>query len=136
MQTPHTKPILRKRAAPEGIATQSRTKVQKLAQPTVGAECLFLNKLAQELRDHIYDYVAMTETKIGLYVNFMEDTNFNSHAYSYKGLGDTCRQIRQQYSLRLEHRIKQLVIGFRNTEESTPTPRMYCGGDGILMRID
>jgi hypothetical protein len=72
MQTPHTKPILRKRAAPEGIATQSRTKVQKLAQPTVGAECLFLNKLAQELRDHIYDYVAMTETKIGLYVNFME----------------------------------------------------------------
>jgi hypothetical protein len=91
MQTPHTKPILRKRAAPEGIATQSRTKVQKLAQPTVGAECLFLNKLAQELRDHIYDYVAMTETKIGLYVNFMEDTNFNSHASS-SGISENQKQ--------------------------------------------
>ena len=70
MQTYHTKPIMGKRAAPEDIATQPMAKVQKLAQSTTGTECLFLDKLAQELRDHIYDYVAMSETKIGAHVTF------------------------------------------------------------------
>lgn len=123
MQTYHTKPIMGKRAAPEDIATQPMAMVQKLAQSTTGTECPFLDKLAQELRDHIYDYVAMSETKIGAHVTFKGDSDVEVHAHARKGLGNTCRQIRQEYSLRLERRIKDLVVEFRDAEESTTTPR-------------
>lgn len=97
--------------------------MQKLAEPTAATECLFLTKLAQELRDQIYDYVAMTETKVGLHVKFKEDTDVDSHAYSQKGLGHTCRQIRHEFSLRLKSRIKILVTEFNATDASKPTPR-------------
>jgi hypothetical protein len=123
MQISKQNTALGKRAAPEDIATQPKAKIQKLAQPTVSTECLFLNKLAQELRDHIYDYVAMTETKIGAHVTFKGDSDVKVHAHSRQGLSHTCRQIRQEYSLRLERRIRDLVVEFRDAEESTATPR-------------
>ena len=121
MQTASTKPILGKQPAPEGIATQSTAKMQKLVQPTTSTGCLFLNKLPQELRDRVYDYVAMAETNIGLHVNLEDDSNVKSHAYPPKGLDLTCRQIRQEYSLRLERRIKHLVTELFETPKASTT---------------
>lgn len=59
--------------------------MQKLVQPTTGTKFFFLTKLPQELRDQIYDYVAMADTKIGLYVTLNEDSSVELHAYSTKG---------------------------------------------------
>lgn len=101
MQTPHSKPNLGKRSAPDGFADQSIFKMQKLVQPTTITECFFLAKLPQELRDQIYDYVAMADAKIGIHVTLKEDSNVELYAYSRKGLGHTCRQIKREYSLRL-----------------------------------
>jgi hypothetical protein len=123
MQTPYQNTVLGKRAAPEDIAAQSVAKIQKLAQPTTGTECLFLDKLPQELRDEIYDYVAAAETEIGAHVTFTEDSNMKVQALSKNSLGLTCRQIRHEYSLRLESRIKQLVTELKPTDTSKVTPR-------------
>lgn len=96
-------------------------KVQKLMPPATDNKCLFLTKLPQELRDQIYDDVAMSETKIGTHIALKEDSNVETHAYSYKGLGQTCRQIRQEYLLRLASRIKPLLTEFQNRDTSTAT---------------
>ena len=96
--------------------------MRHLVQPTTGTECAFLNKFPQELRDQIYDYVAMTETKIGAHIT-LDDANVKIHAYSYKGLGHTCRQIRREYSLRLQHRIKLLITELNTANMSTTKPR-------------
>ena len=118
MQTPYTKPKLGKRSAPDGVANQTMAKMQKLVQPTTTTECFFLTKLPQELRDQIYDYVAMADAKIGAHVTLKEDSDVELYAYSRKGLGHTCRQIRLEYSLRLVPRIKSLVTEFQTTPAS------------------
>ena len=121
MQTPTQNTTLGKRPAPEGIATRSMAKVQKLMPPASDNECLFLTKLPQELRDQIYDDVAMSETKIGTHIALKEDSNVETHAYSHKGLGQTCRQIRQEYSLRLSSRIKPLLTELQARDTSAKT---------------
>lgn len=118
MQAPYTKLMSGKRPAPGGIANQSKVKMQKLGQPTTITECFFLTKLPQELRDQIYDYVAMADAKIGAHVTLKQDSNVELYAYSRKGLGHTCRQIRLEYSLRLVPRIKSLVTEFQTTPAS------------------
>lgn len=120
MQTPNQNTALGKRPAPEGFTSQLRTKRQK--RRAEDPECLFLSKLPLELRDQIYDYVAISETKINLHVNLQEGTKVESHANTRKGLGHTCRQIRQEYSLRLENRIRDLVIEFHCPDTPKLTP--------------
>lgn len=122
MQTPTQNTTLGKRPAPEGIATRSMAKVQKLMPPAPDNKCLFLTKLPQELRDQIYDDVAMSETKIGTHIALKEDSNVETHAYSHKCLGQTCRQIRQEYSLRLASRIKTLLAEFQSRDTYKTTP--------------
>ena len=128
MQTPERNTILGKRPAPEGIVTQSRAKMQRLVHTTTGAECFLLTKLPQELRDQIYDYVAMADTKLGAYVTLKEYSSAELYAYSSKGLGHTCRQIREEYSLRLAPRIKCLLVEFQDCIASVATPDKSIGG--------
>lgn len=72
-----------------------------------------------ELRDHIYDYVAPTEREIGLQITLAEQSQPNIHAYSARGLGHTCKQIRQEYSLRLQNRIQDLQNETRDVRAIT-----------------
>jgi hypothetical protein len=66
-------------------------------------------KVPLELRDNIYDYVAYGEQNLGLHVNLEVATEPKLHAYD-KGLSQTCSQIRQEHSIRLQRHIKQLAI--------------------------
>ena len=128
MQTPKRNTTLGKRAAPEGIVTKSMAKMQKLVQPTTGTECFFLTKLPQELRDQIYDYVAMADTQLGAYVTLKDCSSAELYAYSSMGLGHTCRQIREEYSLRLQPRVKDLVAEFQTCISSAAIPDNSIGG--------
>ncbi|GAB7333245.1 hypothetical protein MBLNU13_g04893t2 [Cladosporium sp. NU13] len=114
-----------KRLAPGGVANLPKSKMQKLVQPITDTECFFLTKLPQELRDQVYDNVAMADTRIGAYVTLNEDSSVELYAYSSKGLGHTCRQVRQEYSLRLEPRSKCLLAEFQKciTSKSVGDPR-------------
>ena len=69
-------------------------------------------KIPIELRDNIYDYVAYGEKTLGLHVNMEVVTEPKVHYYD-EGLSRTCPQIRQEYTIRLERRIKQLMIDHR-----------------------
>ena len=73
--------------------------------------CHFL-KILLELRDYIYDYVAYNEKTLGLHINMEVVTEPKFHYYD-EGLSRTCPQIRQEYTIRLERRIKQLMIDHR-----------------------
>jgi len=72
----------------------------------------------QEVRDQIYDYVAVAETNIGLHVRLKERFTAKSHAYAHEGLSHVCRQMRQEYSPRLERRVKDLVTELNDTKAS------------------
>ncbi|KAM0691171.1 hypothetical protein Q7P36_009942 [Cladosporium allicinum] len=69
-------------------------------------------RIPLELRDDIYDYVAYGEKTLGLHVNMEVVTEPKVHYYD-EGLSRTCPQIRQEYTIRLERRIKQLMIDHR-----------------------
>lgn len=72
--------------------------------------CLFLKKLPLELRDRVYDYVAVSEKKVGLHLTLSgQPEPPKTRAYAIKGLSHTCKQTRQEYSLRLQQRIKNLL---------------------------
>ena len=73
--------------------------------------CHFL-RIPLELRDDIYDYVAYGEKTLGLHVNMEVVTEPKVHYYD-EGLSRTCPQIRQEYTIRLERRIKQLMFDHR-----------------------
>jgi hypothetical protein len=64
------------------------------------------------LIDDIYDYVAYGEKTLGLHVNMEVVTEPKVHCYD-EGLSRTCTQIRQEYTIRLHRRIKQLVVDHR-----------------------
>jgi hypothetical protein len=66
-------------------------------------------KIPLELRDDIYDYVAYGEKTLGLHVNMEVVTEPKVHYYD-EGLSRTCPQIRQEYTIRLQRRIKQLMV--------------------------
>ena len=76
-------------------------------------------KIPLELRDDIYDYVAYNEKTLGLHVNMEVVTEPKFHYYD-EGLSRTCPQIRQEYTIRLERRIKQLMIDHRAAFERNP----------------
>ena len=80
--------------------------------------CHFL-KIPLELRDYIYDYVAYNEKTLGLHINMEVVTEPKFHYYD-EGLSRTCPQIRQEYTIRLERRIKQLMIDHRAAFERNP----------------
>lgn len=83
------------------------------ASPTPASSdtrCHFF-KIPLELRDNIYDYVAYGEEKIDLHVNLETAKEPELHAYDHN-LSQTCSQIRQEYTTRLQHRVKLLVEGF------------------------
>jgi hypothetical protein len=89
-----------------------QTKIVAKKQPRITQNiCLFLKKLPLELRDQIYDYVAASETDIGLHVTLArtDQSKPQVHAYPVAGLGHTCKEIRAEYSLRLQRRIKNLL---------------------------
>jgi hypothetical protein len=69
--------------------------------------CHFL-RIPLELRDDIYDYVAYGEMNPGLHINLEVATEPEVHAYD-QGLSQTCTRVRQEYTLRLQHRIKQML---------------------------
>jgi hypothetical protein len=83
------------------------------SQPTSSDDirCHFF-KLSLELRDNIYDYVAYGEKELGLYVNLENVTEPKTHVYD-RGLSHTCAQLRQEYMLRLQRRVKQIDIDHR-----------------------
>lgn len=78
------------------------------AQSSTPIESCFFFKLPPELRDKIYDDVAAAEVNIGLKVTLKHHSSPKVAAYSVRGLSHTCKQIRQEYSNRLQHRIKRL----------------------------
>lgn len=78
------------------------------AQSSTSTKSCFLFKLPPELRDKIYDDIAAAEVNIGLKVTLKRQTSPKVAAYSVRGLSHTCTQIRQEYSNRLQHRIKCL----------------------------
>jgi hypothetical protein len=79
-------------------------------------------KIPLELRDNIYDYVAHAEKNPGLHVNLETATEPKLHAYG-QGLSQTCSQIRQEYTERLQLRIKHMVVDYQTfTEHSSSTP--------------
>jgi hypothetical protein len=69
-------------------------------------------RIPLELRDDIYDYVAWGEKTLGLHVDMEIATEPKYHYYD-EGLSRTCTQIRQEYTIRLQPRIKQLMIDHR-----------------------
>jgi hypothetical protein len=93
------------------MPTRQAKTVPKKQQPITQNNCLFLKKLPLELRDQIYDDVAASETEIGLHVTLAttEQSKPQVHAYFVAGLGHTCKEIRQEFSLRLQRRIKNLL---------------------------
>jgi hypothetical protein len=73
-------------------------------------------KIPLDLRDDIYDYIAWGEKTLGLHVNMEVVKEPKAHYYD-EGLSRTCTQIRQQYTIRLRRRIKQLMIDHRAAVE-------------------
>jgi hypothetical protein len=80
--------------------------------PTSSTTRCHFFKIPLELRDDIYDYVVYGEKTLGLHVNMKVPTAPKVHYYD-EGLSRTCTQIRQEYTIRLERRIKQLMIDDR-----------------------
>jgi hypothetical protein len=105
------------------MPTRQTKSTSKEQSPVTQDNCLFLKKLPLELRDQIYDYVAASETDIGLHVALAtaENSKPQVHAYSVAGFGHTSKEIRVEYSLRLQQRIKNLL-----TETYQPIYRELC----------
>jgi hypothetical protein len=83
------------------------------SQPTSSDDTRYhFFKLSLELRDDIYDYVAYGEKELGLYVNLENVTEPKTYVYD-RGLSHTCAQLRQEYMLRLQRRVKQIDIDHR-----------------------
>jgi hypothetical protein len=93
------------------MQTRQAMTVAKKQQQLTQDNSLLLKKLPLELRDQTYDDVAASETEIGLHVTLAtpEESKPQVHAYSVAGLGHTCKEIRQEFSLRLQCRIKTLL---------------------------
>jgi len=72
------------------------------------ARCHFF-KIPLELRDKIYDYVACAEKNPGLHINLKVAREPVVHAYDHN-LSQTCSQVRQDYDVRLQRRIKQMTL--------------------------
>jgi hypothetical protein len=122
--------------------TTPKSTYQQLTAPTANAgpegipsdtRCHFF-KIPIELRDDIYDYVACGEKNPGLRVNLEAATEPKLHAYD-QGLSETCSQIRQEYSIRLKHHLKQLTIdhGASGHEGETIMKRRYIQGKAVLI---
>jgi hypothetical protein len=71
-------------------------------------------KLSLELRDRIYDYVAYEQTSVGLYIDLGAASEPKVYAYDKsRALSCTSSQLRTEYVVRLQQRIKQLDIDHR-----------------------
>ena len=122
MQKSRMNTVLGKRTMSDGIESQPAPKMHKTESPDPNDEILFFKMLPLELRDEVYDYVALAQTNISLHVVLQKNSAVESHAYSNHGLSHTCRRIRREFSLRLERRIKDLAVELKSVVDSTTLP--------------
>lgn len=77
-----------------------------------------------ELRDMIYDEVALEEKTLGVQVTLDQGPEPQAHAYTTSALGRTCSTIREEYARRVQHRVKEVLKENDATRFSSDEPVM------------